>query len=220
MKRIFIEGRYKGKIILPKLKLESPIGLFTAVQFIGNQDSMASQIEKQGLKAKTYKPGHAKYNGQVLGCSVEQFAGVKSILYVGDGRFHPLALAFKNNIPVHCYNPFTKKMSLIGNEELSIFKKLKEKAIKRFLMSDSVGILVSTKEGQSRLKHAIELKKKLEQSKKKAYVLLADELNLQGLENFPFIQCFVNTACPRISYDDYQKSSKPIVELEDIIEYI
>jgi 2-(3-amino-3-carboxypropyl)histidine synthase len=220
MKRLFIEGRYKGRVILPKLKMESPIGIFTPVQFVDNLDSIASQIENQGLKTKTYKPGHARYKGQVLGCSIERFPGVKSILYVGDGRFHPLALAFKNKVPVHCYNPFTRKMSIINDEELSHYRKMKEKAIKRFLMSDSVGILVSTKEGQSRLKHAIQLKKKLEAGKKKAYVLLADELNLQGLENFPFIQCFVNTACPRISYDEYQKSPKPIVELDDILEYI
>ena len=36
------------------------------------------------------------------------------------------------------------------------------------------------------------------------------------LENFPFIECFVNTACPRIAYDEADKIGKAVVNVDEI----
>jgi len=76
----------------------------------------------------------------------------------------------------------------------------------KFYSADNIGILVSTKPGQNNLKEAIELKKKL---KKNCYIFVSDMINEAELENFPFIQAWVNTACPRIE-------GKNIVNAEDI----
>jgi len=46
--------------------------------------------------------------------------------------------------------------------------------------------------------------------------LLYDDLDWGSLENFPFIECFVNTMCPRIAYDDYHKLPKPVVDYLDL----
>jgi len=43
------------------------------------------------------------------------------------------------------------------------------------------------------------LKKKYED--KKFYTFIAETIDLNQLENFPFIECWVNTACPRIAED-------------------
>jgi diphthamide biosynthesis enzyme Dph1/Dph2-like protein len=48
---------------------------------------------------------------------------------------------------------------------------------------------------------------------KKFYLLLFDTLDFAQLENFNFIECFVNTACPRISYDDSEKFAKKVVDV-------
>ena len=34
---------------------------------------------------------------------------------------------------------------------------------------------------------------------KKFYIFAYDTLDIPSLENFPFVQCWVNTACPRIA---------------------
>ena len=57
------------------------------------------------------------------------------------------------------------------------------------------------------MQKALELKKKLKE--KKCYIFVSDMINENELENFPFIQAWVNTACPRIV-------SKKIVNIEDI----
>jgi 2-(3-amino-3-carboxypropyl)histidine synthase len=215
--KLFIEARYKGKVRLPKLDaLEAPVGLFATVQFAGHIESMKEQLKEQGKKPLLYKPRHAAYKGQILGCSIEEFPKAKSFLYIGDGRFHPLAIAYRNRKPVFTYNPYSKKLSRIDDKEVDEYAKRKSALLKRFLMSETIGILVSLKPGQNRLKEAINLRSRI---KKRCYILVADEINLQGLMDFPFIGCYVNTACPRISYDDYSRADKPIVELEDILSY-
>ena len=42
-----------------------------------------------------------------------------------------------------------------------------------------------------------------------------DTLDFNQIENFPFVQCWVNTACSRI-LDDYEKFPKPLVDISDI----
>ena len=69
----------------------------------------------------------------------------------------------------------------------------------KFYSSKNIGILVSTKTGQNRFKDAVNLKKKLKD--KDCYLFAADIIDLNQLENFPFIECWVNTACPRIADD-------------------
>ena len=42
---------------------------------------------------------------------------------------------------------------------------------------------------------------RLEKNNKEAYLFLSDEINFSQLENFNFIQSWINTACPRIVED-------------------
>jgi diphthamide biosynthesis enzyme Dph1/Dph2-like protein len=43
-------------------------------------------------------------------------------------------------------------------------------------------------------------------------------VEFQELENFPFIEVFVNTACPRIGLEDQKKFPRPVVNLADVEE--
>jgi len=66
----------------------------------------------------------------------------------------------------------------------------------RFLNANKIGILISTKPGQENLKKALEFKKK--QKLKKSYLFIANNIDGAEFENFPQIQSWVNTACPRL----------------------
>ena len=152
------------------------------------------------------------YETQVLGCDQSAAGNIKdkvdAFLYIGDGNFHPLGVALKTKKPVFCFNPITEKFIKIKKTDIAKIEKRKKANYLKFLSSDNIGILVSTKPGQQNLKKAIRLKKKMKN--KKCYILLFDTLNVQELENFPFIQSWVNTACPRIS------DEKNIINIEDI----
>ena len=73
--------------------------------------------------------------------------------------------------------------------------------------------MVSLKPGQNNFKKAAEWKLKLKG--KNCYIFAFDTLDFNQIENFPFIECWVNTACNRI-LDDYDKFPKSPVDLSDI----
>ncbi len=134
---------------------------------------------------------------QVLGCS--KLKTNSALLLIGSGRFHALGLALQNNTPIYIYN--NNKIETIDKKQIEILKKRKQGALLKFLSASKVGILVSTKPGQNRIKDASKLKKKIENKGKKAYFFVANNLNLDDLENF-FIDSWVNTACPGLAYDN------------------
>ncbi len=217
MKTLFIEAKYKEKVKLSKEaigKLPEKVCLVTTVQFIDSLEEIKKQLEKEN-KEVILKQGKSKYPGQILGCDIKSFkdADCDAFLYIGDGMFHPKALLFKTNRAVFVFNPFSKKLIKLDENEIEKIKKKQKAAYYKFLSANEIGILVSVKSGQNNLKKAIELKNKLD---KNCYIFLCDTLDFSQLENFPFIECWVNTMCPRIGLDDSLELEKPIINIEDI----
>ena len=215
MRSLFIEAKYTGKIDLDKIpvkKLPKNIGLAASVQFVDTLDEIKQYLEKNDVKVHLSK-GKQKYPGQVLGCEQSAVLSVDkrsdAFLYIGDGRFHPLGIALKTGKDVYSYNPLTKLFSVIKKEETEKIKKQKKGSLIKFYSADHVGLLVSTKPGQENLKAALKIKKKYPE--KEFYIFLFDTLNPNDMENFPFVQAWVNTACPRIS------DEKKIVNYDELL---
>ncbi len=217
MKVEFIEARYKEKFTLPEnliRKLPKELAIFTTVQFIDSLGSIKKQLEKNNIKVQLYKVKHTQYKGQLLGCSIEKFDS-KNFLYIGDGMFHPKALLLKNpKAKVFIFNPLNRKFFMINEREIIPWLKKKKSALIKFLTATEVGILISTKPGQNNLESALKLKNKFPE--KNLYFFLFDTLDFEQLENFPFVEVFINTACPRIAYDDSIRTKKAILNLEDL----
>ena len=217
MKTLFIESKFKGKINLNKIKIDKlpkKIGLITSVQFTDYIKKIKNFLEQNNKKIFVAK-GNQKHPAQILGCDLSAGEKINSkvdaFLYIGDGRFHPLGLAMKTSKDVFSFNPLNNHFSKIKKDEINNHKKtLRIKKI-RFISAENIGILVSTKPGQNKLKKALQIKNKLEKKDKKCYIFCFDTLNLNELENFPFIEFWLNTACPRIEDD-----SKKIINFEDI----
>ncbi len=79
---------------------------------------------------------------------------------------------------------------------LSDNKNKKNKILNLINIKNNIGIIVSLKKYQNNLSLAFKLKEKLEKNGKKVFIILFDEVN--NLEDFNFIELWVNTACPRI----------------------
>jgi 2-(3-amino-3-carboxypropyl)histidine synthase len=218
MKTVFLEARSKVKVDLPKDlidKLPRTIMLFTTIQYVGSLKLVKKQLEQKGKKVVLKKLQKCKYDGQILGCNIQSFKEkFDAFLYIGDGLFHPKTLLLKNNRPVFVYNPLSRKYFEIKEKEVEPMKKMVKGAKLKFLASNNIGVLISMKPGQYKLKEALKLKQRYKN--KKFYFLLTDIIDFTQLENFPFIECFVNTACPRISFDDAHIITKPIINMEDI----
>lgn len=220
MNVIYIEATYPKKIVLPERLLTilpDKIALFTTVQFVQQLDSMKQQLEHAGKQVVVFKTRNTRYAGQLYGCNIDEFKGAfDAFLYVGDGLFHPKALLLKNDKPVFVYDPKTEKSQQLNHALVEKLRKQQKGAMLKFLSSKHVGVLVSTKPGQNFYRKSLKLKEKYPD--KQFYYIAANTIDFASLEDFPFIECFVNTACPRIGYDDTNKFEKPVVNLFDLIE--
>lgn len=215
MKTVFIEARFGGKTDLGKIglkELPKDICLISAVQFAHLLDTVKGYLIKNGINAFILK-GRQKYHGQIIGCDVSAGFTDKAdaFLYIGDGRFHPAAVAFSEKKDVFCYNPMNGFFDKITEKEIKGFGKKKKAKLARFFGSERIGILVSTKSGQSNLKKGLEIKAEMEKKGKKCFLFLFDSLNMSEFDNFSFIEIFVNTACPRIEED-----SSRIINYQDV----
>lgn len=199
MKTLFIEAKYTKSIKLSKEaieKLPSRIGLISSVQFLDHLPLIKSSLNQ---KIKKIIIG-----GQILGCNVKNAEKIQNkvdaFLYIGDGSFHPLGIAIKTKKTVFQFNPLNNEFKKIGEQDIESYEKRKKAAYIKFLHAENVGIIVSTKPGQY---YDINKLKQLEKKykNKKFYKFITDTIEYNQLENFPFIQAWLNTACPRIEED-------------------
>ncbi|MGM5482047.1 MAG: diphthamide synthesis protein [Nanobdellota archaeon] len=212
-----IEAKYKGKIDLKNIetnKLPDRLAVFTTVQYIDNLKEIKEYLESKD-KTVILPDMNATYNGQILGCSIKKLEGIDGMLYIGDGEFHPIALALENDIPTYKYNPFSKSFTIIKESDIKKIRNIQKAGLAKFYHSKKIGILVSLKPGQFNISIKNKLSKKY--PNKKFFTLVFGTLDPRILESFTFIECFVNTACPRISYDDYENFDKKIVHYKSVI---
>lgn len=178
-------------------KLPKRVGLVSTIQHVYKLKDVAKFLNQKGL--------NVKIAGQVLGCDASSAANMKEevdcFLYIGSGQFHPIEVAIETGKKVFTANPLSGDIGEISNKDIDKVMKLRRSGITRFLSSHNIGILVSIKPGQKKLKEALELKKKLKEKGKNAYVFLGETLDLSQRENFKFIESWITTACPRMIED-------------------
>ena len=177
-------------------KLPRRIAIFSTIQF---QDF----IKKFSLILKDKQVFISE--NPVLGCKVTHITKyedkVDAFLYIGSGNFHPLSLALKlkKEKEIFIFNPNTLQFSEFDWTLVGKIKAREKAARIKFLSSDKIGVLVSIKSGQERLKEALKLKINLEE-RKRAYLFIFDEFHKEQLENWPNL-AWVNTACPGLAQD-------------------
>ena len=234
---LFIPAKYSKDIIIPKNildKLPHKLMLFSSVQFLHQLTNIGSQLKNNNkeiiiVKSKNFLyEGLISEKGQLLGCNMETFDTTNhgnefdAFLYIGDGVFHPKALLVNNQKDIYCYNPKTNKLEVLKKEIHKEIAQRAKGAVLKFLTSNTIGIIITTKRGQNNSKRAKILKEKIIERwpQKKVFVFLCSELNFQELENFNFVEVYINTACSRIGHDDTIRSPKPIINISDVEEIL
>ncbi|MBS3102906.1 diphthamide synthesis protein [Candidatus Woesearchaeota archaeon] len=219
MKTIFMPAKYNGKIELDKIPLEKlpkKLGLVTTAQFLDAAQEIKNYLEKNN-KVVFIEKEKQKNPGQLLGCDVGAATKIQNevdaFLYIGSGEFHPLGVALNTSKEVFTFNPITSAFSRLDKKEVESYKKNKKIRYAKFLHADNIGILVSLKPGQYSYKKAEEIRNKLSSEGKNAFIFVFDTLDSNELDNFPFIDFWVNTACPRIADD---KDKKNVIDMSEI----
>jgi 2-(3-amino-3-carboxypropyl)histidine synthase len=211
MKTIFITAKSDEKIKIDNAEiLPEKIGVVTTIQHLHKIDEIMKILKDAGKKPVK--------GGQILGCNLLNADKIKNkvdaFLYYGDGLFHPIGIQIKSKKDVYYVDD--GKIKKLDDKEIEKFEKRKKGSLIKYYSAQNIGILVSTKPGQNKLEDAKKLKQKIEEQGKKAFIMISNDIDFNQLENFPFVEMWVNTACPRIAYDDYDKFNKPVINIEDI----
>ena len=238
MKLTFLQAKYGIDFKVPKDFIKTlhkvfdsgktkNLAVFSAVQFRPNMEEVFSLLKKEGFTSETSKPFRTSIEGQMLGCDSYKdslkldLTGIDGFIYIGDGYFHPnallLAQEFEDEIkPVILMNVVQGIVEIIDRSHIEKYLKKKKGNLMQFHNNDDIGVFVTTKWGQEYKETALKLA--AQYPKKNFYYFIGDNFLDYEMENFPYIKCWVNTACPRIGQDDIVRHSAPVVNIKDIYE--
>jgi len=196
------------------------IGLTTSIQHIDELDNAKSLLTKLGKTVVIGNAGQLSYPGQVLGCN---YSNAKSIadkvdafLFIGGGLFHALGIALTTFKPTIIIDPYDNRAYLITAEAKKILNQ-RFTSIQTAKNAKTLGILIGLKPGQKHLEQALEVKTLAKKCGKSAFLLAGREINPDLLMDFPNIDAYINTACPRISLDTPRKFQKPILTVNEFM---
>ncbi|MEM2104386.1 MAG: diphthamide biosynthesis enzyme Dph2 [Candidatus Bathyarchaeia archaeon] len=205
---------------LPFMNSWRKIGLATTVQHVQTLDEVKEILVHAGKTVIIGDAGRVSYPGQVIGCDYSNAKSiaedVEGFLLIGSGRFHALGLALSTSKPTVVADPF-EKLAFSMSAEAEKIQKLRWASLQEAQKARTFAVLVGLKPGQKRLEEALTILEKIEKSGKDAYLFAVREVSQEAIMNFPMVDAFINTACPRISIEAPEKFTKPILTLNEAL---
>ena len=223
---IYVEARATMNVnaavekALPMLENWQKIGLTTTVQHVQTLDDVREILLRAGKTVVIGDAGRLNYPGQVIGCDYSNAKSiandVEAFLFIGGGKFHALGVALSTSKPTIVADPYEKRAYSVDKEAEKIIKQ-RWASIEEAKTAKTFAVLVGLKPGQKKLEEALNVKKKLEESGKTACLFVAKEVTPEVLMEFPTVEAYVNTACPRVSLDDASKFQKPVLTVNEAL---
>jgi 2-(3-amino-3-carboxypropyl)histidine synthase len=153
--------------------------------------------------------GRTPLRGQVLGCSftAAKEAHADEILFVGTGLFHPIGIALATKGRVIALDPLAGTAQEVSGDALL---RRRFAIIEKARGAKTAGIIVSSKSGQNRM----DLARRLAALAPGTAIVTMREVDPDELLNLGF-GCYVNTACPRLAYDDQGRFPVPVLSPQE-----
>lgn len=212
MKVLHLEARCDIKKIKFNVDdLPEKIGLTTTIQFIDGLELLKGYLESRGKIVMIA--------GQVLGCDQTAAMKIKDdvdcFIYFGSGKFHPIGVSKKTKKPVFTLHPATMELDQVDEELITQLDKRRQGQYAKFLEADNVGVMITKKSGQAQVQamfnNILDLETKYKD--KRFYFFIADTFDFNELDNFSYINSWINTMCPRIEEDI------TVLNLDDLKEF-
>ncbi|MEM3695318.1 MAG: diphthamide biosynthesis enzyme Dph2 [Candidatus Bathyarchaeia archaeon] len=223
---IYVEARATVSVeetvekALPLLEKWCKVGLTTTVQHVQAIDSIKDVLLHAGKAVIVGDAGQLNYPGQVIGCNYSNATSiakdVEAFLFVGGGRFHAIGVALSTSKPTITADPYEKTAFSINKDAEKVVKQ-RWASIEEAKQAKNIAVLVGLKPGQKQFEKAVDLKQKLEEKGKSVCLFAVREVTPEVLMEFPTIDVYVNTACPRISLDDASGFKKPMLTVNEAL---
>jgi 2-(3-amino-3-carboxypropyl)histidine synthase len=205
---------------LPLLNGYGRVGLATSVQHLETLKQVKQILTDLGKTVLIGNAGQLEYAGQVIGCNYSNAKTVAdqvdAFLFIGGGIFHALGIALGTSKPTIIADPYDNRAFSITDQAQRLLKQ-RFANIQEAVNAKNLGVLVGLKPGQKHLERALWVKVLAEKNGREAFILAGRELTPEALLEFPNIDAFVNTACPRISLDTPGKFQKPILTVNEFM---
>jgi len=197
------------KNAIPYLKGKT-VCLVTTVQHVHLIPEMTTFLQSLGIDVRVSDGStRTPFRGQVLGCSfaAAKVPGADEILFVGTGLFHAIGIAIATCKRVIALDPLTGTAQEVSGDALL---RRRFAVMEKARGAQTVGIILSTKSGQQRMalaQHLLSLSPH-------TTIITMREVNPDELLNLGF-PCYVNTACPRLAYDDQVRFPVPVLSPQE-----
>jgi 2-(3-amino-3-carboxypropyl)histidine synthase len=205
---------------VPMLNKYNKIGLATTVQHVQTLDEARELLVRAGKTVVVGDAGRVPYSGQVIGCdysNVQSVAkGVDVFLFIGGGRFHALGIALSTSKPTIIADPYENRAYSISEEAQKVLKQ-RYAYIEEAGHAKTFGVLLGLKIGQKRFEDALKIKETAEKNGKTAFLFAVREISPEALMEFPSVDAYVNTACPRIALEAPSKFLKPVLTINEFM---
>lgn len=205
---------------LSLLRARKRIGLVTTVQHADHLDEAREILLAAGKSVAVGDAGRLNCAGQVTGCDCSNACAVAkavdAFLFVGGGRFHAIGVALATSKPTVVADPYEVRAYRV-DRDVERIKRQRWASLQEAARVERFGILVGLKSGQNRIEKALQIKRKLHRVGKKPTLLAVREVTPESLMQYPTIDAYVNTACPRISLDDASKFQKPVLTVNEAL---
>jgi 2-(3-amino-3-carboxypropyl)histidine synthase len=223
---IYVETHAKIQIeaaihqALPLLANYQNIGLTTSIQHIETLTQAKQLLVDAGKTVLIGDEAQLPHAGQVIGCNYSNATAiadqVDAFLFIGGGIFHALGIALGTSKQTYIADPYDNRAYSITDEAQKLLRQ-RFASIQEAKNAKVFGVLVGVKPGQKHLDSALKVKALAERHGKAAFILAGREITPESLMEFPSIDAYVNTACPRISLDAPGKFQKPIVTVNEFM---
>ena len=223
---IYIEARTAVSLkpavrkALDLLKPWKNVGLVTTIQHIDMLGEARKTLLDAGKSVEIGDAGRLKHAGQVMGCDYSNATAVAkevdAFLFVGGGRFHALGVGLATSKPTIAADPYEQQAFSVDVEVKRIVKQ-RWASVNEAEKARSFGVLIGLKSGQKRIDEALKVKEKLEKKGEKVTLLTVHEVTPEALIQFPSLDAFVNTACPRIALNDASRFRRPVLTINEAL---
>ena len=200
---IFVEISIPPEPLVETLRtnfLGKKLALMSTVQYVATLYAVKTALDKQiNMFIPQIKPLSP---GEVLGCTAPRLpSDTDALVFVADGRFHLEAAMIANpTIVAYRYDPFTQRVFEESYDHPEMLR-IRNSMIALARNATSFGIILGTLGRQGNTLVLDDIIKKLEAAGKETMVFLMSEVRPSTLQQYPDIQVWVQTSCPRLSID-------------------
>nr|NVI70994.1 putative diphthamide biosynthesis protein 1 [Cucujiformia] len=176
------------------------LGLVSTIQFVSTLQGVSGELKTLGYEI-SLPQCRPLSPGEILGCTAPILRCVDAIIYIGDGRFHLEAIMIANpKIQAYRYDPYSKEFTKEYYDH-DLMNSIRKESVDKCVNAKNVGIIMGTLGRQGNINVVEHIRDRIVNNGRTAVIILLSEIFPSKLDLFPYIDAFVQIACPRLSID-------------------